>query len=94
MVAILKLKMAAIMEFLSLASTLKMLRIALPSIVPNFMLLSKSAQLFHISAQPVHVIWHYTIHLNTVVSTLYLHHIQLHIGILEVSLNVNMNACI
>ena len=28
-----------------------MLRIALSSIVPNFMLLSKSTQLFHISAQ-------------------------------------------
>ena len=31
-----------------------MLRIALSSIVPNFMLLSKSAQLFHISAQLIH----------------------------------------
>ena len=37
------------MEVFSLASTLKMLRLALSSIVPNLMLLSKSAQLFHVS---------------------------------------------
>ena len=46
--AILKFKMAAINGIFYLAIHLKMLRTALSSIVPNFMLLSKSAQLFHI----------------------------------------------
>ena len=57
--AILKFKMAAINGIFSLASTLKMLGIALSNIVPNFMLLSKSAQLFHISAQLI-MVYFYT----------------------------------
>ena len=48
--AILKFKMAAINENFQLGIYPKILRIDLSVIVPNFMLLSKSAQLFHISA--------------------------------------------